>query len=139
MDRTQIQLRRTAQVERLIDEPILPWYIASMLGHADPIAFELQLNSSNQWQSAIFWTVSQELVPQLDIIARLWPIATEASSITEDQWTYLLAESLRQLQSDRVDRVVTVAEQVDSGLTRILRRLGFQSMMSGTVHTWSKE
>jgi hypothetical protein len=134
MDRMQIQIRRMASVERLLDEPMLPWYVASMLGHTEQIKFQLA-NRDTQSIAAdiVLWTIGHELLPQPDTIVRLWPLASEVCRRNEDHLVFLLAEAFRQMREDRVDVVRTVASDKDADVSRLLRRMGFDALISGNV------
>ena len=138
MDRTQIQIRRMAHVDRLIDEPMLPWYVASMLGHAEQIGFQLTARATRSVTADIvLWTIGHELLPQPDVIARLWPLDPRDCQRSEDQLIFLLAEAFRQLREDRVDGVRTVASTRDVEVMRLLKRIGFETLAQGTVYSTS--
>lgn len=134
MDRTQIQIRRMAHVERLLDEPLLPWYLASMLGHTEQISFQLIDRSTRSIATEIvLWTVGHELLPQSDTIMRLWPLPADACRRNDDRLVFLLAETFRQMREDRVDAVRTAASEKDGDVSRLLQRVGFEALMSGDV------
>ena len=138
MDRTQIQIRRMAHVDRLLDEPMLPWYVASMLGHAEQIGFQLTARDTRSVTADIvLWTIGHELLPQPDVIARLWPLEPRECQRSEDQLIFLLAEAFRQLREDRVDAVRTVSRSRDIEVTRLLGRIGFETLAQGTVYSAS--
>ncbi len=133
MDRTQIQIRRMAHVDRLLDEPQLPWYVASMLGHTEPIGFQLTNRQTRMVTAEIVvWTIGNELLPQCEMIAHLWPMEQPPPG-QEDQLVFLVSEALRQLREDRVDMVRTVLATEDTGMARMLTRLGFAATLCGEV------
>ncbi len=135
VDRMQIQIRRMAHVDRLVDEPVMPWYVASMLGHTEPIGFQLTDRQSRTVTcEVILWTIGHELLPQPESVAHLWPIAGYKPG-QEDQLVFLISEALRQLRDDRVDVVRTAVPAQDTGLSRILSRIGFMETLSGDVMT----
>lgn len=135
-DRMQIQIRRTGHVDRSLDEPYLPWYVASMLGHADPMGFQLTSRQSRSVLAEIvFWTLGHELVAQPDRVARLWPLDNEVCLAQHDQITFLVSEALRQLREDRVHAVQTVACDRRTDVARVLQRLGFQATLTGQVYS----
>ncbi len=126
MDRTQIQIRRMAHVDRLLDEPQLPWYVASMLGHTEPIGFQLTNRQTRMVTAEIVvWTIGNELLPQCEMIAHLWPMEQPPPG-QEDQLVFLVSEALRQLREDRVDMVRTVLATEDTGMARMLTAPGFR-------------
>ncbi len=133
MDRTQIQIRRMANVAKLSDEPILPWYVASMLGHTEPIGFQLTSRQTRMVTAEIvLWTIGHELLPQCETIAHLWPVEPPPPG-QDDQWVFLISEALRQLREDRIDLVRTVIPASDAQLARLLTRIGFSESISGDV------
>ncbi len=137
MDRMQIQIRRMAHVDRLLDEPILPWYVASMLGHTEPIGFQLTSRQSRMVTADIVvWTVGNELLPQGEVIAHLWPVESLAAG-QEDQLIFLISEALRQLREDRIDIVRTVVPAQDTTMAKLLSRIGFSATISGDVFSHS--
>ena len=138
MDRMQIQIRRMAHVDRLLDEPLLPWYLASMLGHAEQIGFQLTVRDTRRVTADIvLWTIGQELIPQPDVVARLWPLEADDCQRSQDQIVFLLAEAFRQLREDRVDGLRTVSNAREVDVTRLLERMGFQALEYGTVFSTS--
>lgn len=138
MDRTQIQIRRMAHVDRLLDEPLLPWYTANMLGHAEQIGFQLTARDTRRVTADIvLWTIGHELLPQPDVVARLWPLDGDQCQRSEDQLVFLLAEAFRQLREDRVDGVRTVSSGRDGRVARLLERIGFERLSEGTVFATS--
>lgn len=133
MDRMQIQIRRMAHVDRLLDEPILPWYIASMLGHTEPIGFQLTSRETRMVTADIVvWTVGNELLPQCEMIAHLWPVERLPAE-QADQLVFLISEALRQLREDRIDIVRTVVPAQDTTMARLLSRIGFSATLTGEV------
>lgn len=136
MDRMQIQIRRMAHVDRLLDEPTMPWFVANMLGHAEQIGFQLTARETRTVAADIvLWTVGDELIPQPELVARLWPLDPEDSSKNEDLFVFLLSEAFRQLRDDRVDSVRTVSSESDSAMVHLLGRVGFQPYLIGTVYS----
>jgi hypothetical protein len=135
MDRMQIQIRRMAHVDRLLDEPMLPWYVASMLGHSEQIGFQLTARDTRSVTADIvLWTIGYELLAQPDSIARLWPLDPRECQRSEDQLIFLLAEAFRQLREDRIDGVRTVSSSRDIGVSRLLQRIGFEALGRGSVY-----
>lgn len=134
MDRMQIQIRRMAHVDRLLDEPTMPWFIANMLGHAEQVGFQLTARETRTVAAdVVLWTVGDELIPQSEMVARLWPLDPEGSSKNEDHYVFLLSEAFRQLREDRVDVVRTVSSHQDAVMAHLLQRVGFRPHLNGTV------
>ena len=138
MDRMQIQIRRMAHVDRLLDEPMLPWYVASMLGHSDQIGFQLTARDTRRVTADIvLWTIAYELLAQPDSVARLWPLDVQECQRSQDQLIFLLSEAFRQLREDRVDGVRTVSNSRDTEVTQLLQRIGFETLGRGSVYAIS--
>lgn len=135
MDRTQLQVRRMAHVDRLLDEPVLPWYAASMLGHTEPIGFQLTSRQTRMVTAEIMlWTIGHELLPQNETVAHLWPLESLQPG-QDDHVVFLIAESLRQLREDRIDIVRTIVAGNDAATAKLLSRIGFTATLSGVVFT----
>ena len=108
VDRLQIQIRRNAHVDRMLDEPLLPWRQACLLGHTEPTGFQLTLRTEGTVaQELLVWSVGQELMTTPESIVWLWPIEVVESTQIADQLVFLLSESLRQMAEDRVEVVRT--------------------------------
>lgn len=134
IDRLQIQIRRTAHVDRLLDEPLLPWRQACLLGHTEPIGFQLTLRAEERVaQELLVWSVGQELMTTPEAIVWLWPIEVVDSTQNADQLVFLLSESLRQMAEDRVEVVRTYSDSAKTLVTSVLTRLGFRNAVSGVV------
>lgn len=134
VDRLQIQIRRTAHVDRMLDEPLLPWRQACLLGHTEPTGFQLTLRSEGTVaQELLVWSVGQELMTTPDSIVWLWPIEVVESTQIADQLVFLLSESLRQMAEDRVDVVRTYSDSAKTLVTSVLTRLGFRNANSGVI------
>lgn len=134
IDRLQIQIRRTAHVDRLLDEPLLPWRQACLLGHTEPIGFQLTLRAEERVaQELLVWSVGQELMTTPEAIVWLWPIEVVDSTQNADQLVFLLSESLRQMAEDRVEVVRTYSDSAKTLVTSVLTRLGFRNSVSGVV------
>lgn len=133
IDRLQIQVRRAAHVNRQLDEPMLPWWQACVLGHAEPTSFQLTHRSERRvLGDVLYWSISNELYMAPETVMWLWP-TDEDNLLDENHLLFLLAESLREFQSERVDCIRTVSLAEESGRTAILRRLGFSPVQNGVV------
>ncbi len=146
VDRLQIQIRRSAHVDRQVDEPLLPWWQACVLGHTEPAAFQLTDRVQRRvLDEVLFWTIAPELQSSGQSVTWLWPpksepaamaatpkpLSSEASAV--DRLVFLLAESLREFQSEGIDVVRTVSSADDCPTSQLLKRLGFKPIQSGVV------
>ena len=142
-DRLQIQVRRSAHVDRQVDEPMLPWWQACVLGHTEPTAFQLtDRHHRRVLNEVLFWTIASELQSLPHSIAWLWPPNVDALEFSEssnsdvssiDRLVFLLAESLRDFQSEGIDLVRTSSVGDDVATSQLLKRLGFKPKQSGIV------
>jgi hypothetical protein len=131
VNRIQIQIRRSAHVERLPEEPSMPWWQACVLGHTDPSEFRLTQRSDQQMLGeALFWTVSPELQTVPESVVWMWPPSKKSEA---DQTVFLIGEACRQLQNERIDVVRTATAANDTATNGILQRLGFSAVQSGIV------
>jgi hypothetical protein len=134
VDRLQIQVRRTAHVDRILDEPQLPWRQACMLGHAEPMGFQLTLRAEARVvEQLLMWTIAPEITASQDSVAWLWPIQIGSRPQASDQLIFLMAEALRQLADERVDIVRTTTDSSNTSVNGVLSRLGFKNHLNGVV------
>ncbi len=134
VDRLQIQIRRAAHVDRLLEEPQLPWWHACILGHTEPTGFQLTLRSEGRVaQYLLVWSVSHELASTPESIVWMWPIEVTKNQQSTDQLIFLIAEALRQLAEERVETVRTVSNSANTLVASTLSRLGFRNSNSGVV------
>jgi GNAT superfamily N-acetyltransferase len=140
-DRIQMLVRRRSYVQRLIQEPMLPWWQSCVLGHAEVTAFHLtDRTATRTLQEVIMWSISPSLRTHPEAVVWLWPPTMEYSPedapveiAPSDRLLFLLAESLRELQSEQIDAVRTVTHAESNEFHRVLTRLGFRAMESGMV------
>ncbi len=135
MDRTQIQVRRQCSVSRVLDFVPQQWWIATAIGHTEQVGFQLVSRTVPVVSMmAIYWH-TDPTVPGLEQGAtNLWLPQNTTDRESEDRLVFLLSESLRQLQQDRISTVRAVAPLDESGLASVLSRLGFRAEFTGQVY-----
>lgn len=134
IDRVQLQIRRSTQVNRLEDEPAMSWWQACWLGHTEPSEFELlRRGGAGLISEVLFWTVAAEMQTSPESIVWLWPLSMPSGELPVEHLTFLLGEACRQLQAERVDLIRTATAANDTLLNGILRRLSFIAEHSGMV------
>ncbi len=134
IDRVQLQIRRSSQVERAEDEPAMSWWQACWMGHTEPSQFNLLRRPGEAIIcDALFWTVASEMQTSPEAVAWLWPLALPSGELPAEHLTFLLGEACRQLQAERVDLVRTDTAANDTPLAGILRRLSFIAEHNGMV------
>lgn len=134
MDRTQIGIRRTCTVGRLLDEDTHEWWLSSVLGHCEQIRFNLVLRTPPKVEGEVmFWFPDPTILGVDSSVVRLWlPIVPESEEARE-RFVYLMAESLRQLQQERRRAVRTFASADQQRSITLLQGLGFRSVEHGLV------
>lgn len=134
MDRTQIGIRRTCTVGRLLDEDTHGWWLSSVLGHCEQIRFNLVLRSPPKVESEImFWFPDPTIAGVDSSVVRLWLPSVPGEDDARERFVYLMAESLRQLQQERRRAVRTFAAADQQRSITLLERLGFRSVEHGIV------
>ncbi len=132
VDREQMLIRRKAQVNRDVDEPLLPWWQACVLGHTDPCSLQLSLRAERRIVGEVlFWTVAPELKTSPETCLWLWPPRVESEGAAH--LLFLIAESLREFSKERLDTAVAVSSAHQTQLNDIYRRLGFNCVESGAL------
>ncbi|GAB5406898.1 MAG: hypothetical protein Aurels2KO_51290 [Aureliella sp.] len=135
IDRGLLQVRRNSTVNREVDEPMLPWLQACMLGHTEPVAFQLiDRREKRVVSEVLFWTVGSEL--QTSPVSSVWLWPPLLAEIDSDEFTrqlFLVGESLREFQEERIDTAIAVSAAHDTRQNEFFRRLGFSTSESGVV------
>lgn len=132
MDRNQIQIRRQCQVSRLLDGISPAWWLASSLGHAEEIRFQLQVRQAPFDAIDVSFWCPDVTIQGLDSQATYLMLPEfPKTGVAADRIAFLLAESLRQLHQERVTRVRTVSSMDSPEAMLVLQRLGFHSKGSG--------
>lgn len=135
MNRGLMQVRRSSTVNREVDEPLLPWLQACVLGHTEPTAFQLVNRQQKRVVGEVlFWTVGSEL--QTGPENRVWMWPTQIAEIDSGEFTgqlFLVAEALREFQEEQIDSAIAISAAHDTRQNEFFRRLGFSSAESGVV------
>ena len=135
MDRTQIQIRRQFQVSRVIDGQMIPWWIAATFGHSEQQYFQLAGRAPFQSQMGVtFWQPDSTIRGQESTGYLMVLESASDDSASKDRLVFLLSESLRQLQQDRVERVRVILSSDEIHSTSVLQRLGFRCQENGIVY-----
>jgi hypothetical protein len=134
IDRTVVQLRRQLQLDVTPDPLPDNWWDACTFGQIDRTHFALCPRSGGKpWGTAHFWDV-EPLASNWGVHA-VGLLALHADSEPHDlqqpnMLTFLLAESVRQLQSCGVTLVEVQAGEKDT-LAGVCQRLGFHEVLGG--------
>lgn len=135
-DRTQVQIRRSTQLEIVEDPPARNWWEACTLGCYEQIAVRMEPKDQGQpWASARFWSMGP-LGQSWGVNAvGLIDIEVDPSRRGGGVATCLLGESLRPLAQRGIALVEAQVSDSNAAALRLLRRLGFVQVDAGTVLT----
>ena len=135
MDRGQIAVRRTSSVGRVLSEDCQSHFLANVYGHGEQLRFSLQSRTGEAAVSEIvFLTIEQSTFTVGKGTALLLLPAIPTSSQAQDELTFLIAESLRQLQYERYTTATVVAYADQPQVGSLLQRLSFRALASGVVY-----
>jgi hypothetical protein len=135
MDRTQIAIRRSCTISRLLDDYPSHWWLSNILGHCDQSRFHLRSRGPEPMEMELMlWTPDATIRGVDSSTVRFFMPPVPADDENRERLVYLIAESLRQLQSERSKRQVRVATtSSDTASARVLQRLGFATHEHGLV------
>ena len=134
MDRLQIQARRTCTVGQILDENFDDWWTSVVLGHCDQTRFHLMVKPIARIVSVLkCWFPDPGILGLDSSIVRIMLEEPPESDEAREQFVYLMAESLRQLQQERKRLVQVVVSAEKHRTVSLLNRLGFKSVQHGLV------
>lgn len=134
MDRMQIQARRTCTIGRMLDEDYDHWWTSTVLGHCEQTRFHLMIKSPPSLAGVVScWHPDPSIVGLDSSVVRMVLSDLPETDEAQEQYTYLLAESLRQLQQERKRLVRVVASANQQRIVSLLHRLGFRSVEHGLL------
>lgn len=134
MDRTQIAIRRACTISRILDDYPSNWWMSNMLGHCEQSRFHLSSRGPDRVEMEVMLWAPDTTIRGVDAnTARFRMPTIPEDDENRERLIYLIAESLRQLYSERKRhvRVVTLSQHLISA--RILQRLGFRCEEHGMV------
>jgi len=132
VNREIMQLRRQCQLQRAGDLVAENWWQASLLGQVDQVRFELAArNGDTRLGQVSFWDIEP--------LASSWGVHAMGMldfEVGDDQRratlaTFLLGESIRELQTFGVTLVEVQVDEDDSELMTVCKNLGFQQVDLG--------
>jgi GNAT superfamily N-acetyltransferase len=134
VDRGQMQIRRGYRIEAVLDPPARSWWEACILGHADRTRFHLYPRSGNDPAASVtFW--------HIEPLASSWgmhavgvlDLETAPSARRQGLATFLLGESLRQLQTHGATLVEAQTMVSNEAALQLYRKLDFHPVEEGIV------
>lgn len=136
MDRTQILIRRGCTISRILDDYPSNWWLSNILGHCEQSRFHLLSRGPDRIEMEIMmWAPDPDTtIRGVDAnTARFRMPTIPEDDENRERLIYLIAESLRQLHSERKRQVRVVTLSQHQGSARILQRLGFRCQEHGMV------
>lgn len=134
MDRNQIQARRSCSVGQILDENFDDWWTSVVLGHCDQSRFHLMAKPASNIVALLkCWYPDPSILGLDSSVIRLILEEPPESVEAREQFVYLLAESLRQLQQERKRLVQAVVSAEKHRTVSLLNRLGFKSTLHGLI------
>lgn len=134
VDRTQMQVRRSYQIEAVLDPPVRSWWEACTFGHTDRTRFNLLSRGGGAPAATVtYW--------HIEPLASSWgahAVGVLDLEVAEPHRrrglaAFLLGESLRQLQSHGVTLVEAQTMDRNTPAIGLYQKLGFRQVDAGVV------
>lgn len=135
VNRQQMKLRRRFNIDAEADPRATSWWEACTLAHSDRSRFTLVTRDSGQpWGHVVFWDM-EPLASNWGVhAAGLVDLRMRPSEDRAENAIFLVAESLRQLQSQGVTLVETHVDADDDESLELFTRLGFRQVEQATIY-----
>jgi ribosomal protein S18 acetylase RimI-like enzyme len=129
-----MQVRRGYRIEAVLDPPARSWWEACTLGHADRTRFHLYPRGGNEPVASVTYWHIEPLASSWGVHAvGVLDLEVAPAARRQGLATFLLGESLRQLQSHGVTVVEAQTMAANEAALGLYRRLGFQPVDQGIV------
>lgn len=135
IDRNQMQIRRTTDVELIYDPPPTDWWDACTFSNFERVRFELyDQSSSEQIGRVTLW--------MLDPLAHSWGVRAVGMTdlqINEEQQgkgyaTFLVSEALRRLYEQGIWLVQVQTPESNEAAVALFNKLGFHEIDQGVIY-----
>jgi ribosomal protein S18 acetylase RimI-like enzyme len=135
VDRTQMQIRRRANLVVTLDPPSASWWEACVYGLVDRVRFDLVGRDDNAcWAWAEFWSMDAFSAKWGVRAMGLRRIEVAANQRREGLATFLLGEALKQLPGQGIALVEAQADDDDLSSMALFRKLGFNEVDRATEY-----
>lgn len=135
VDRQQVQIRRSARVQRTPDPAPRTWWEACTVGGLDRTQFELvSHNEGAVLASATFWPIEPLAASWGVQAAGLMELEVDAAHRRQGLATFLLGEAFRQLHAERVSLIEVQTMQHNIPARALYGKLGFHQIDQGAVY-----
>ncbi len=134
IDRKQMLVRKSYRVDTTPDPPAETWWEACTIGQTERIRFELLPKTGGVPVAvATFWDI-EPLASSWGVRAMgLMRMATSEQLRREGLGTFLLGESVRQLQSQGIAQIELQCMQHNTAAIKMYTKHGFQEIDQGVV------
>jgi len=138
VNRDLIQLRRQCDFRKTTDPPAENWWEASLLAHVERDRFELApRRTGNPLGSICFWDI-EPLASSWGVHAvGLWHLEIGDPPLQTTITTFLLGESMREVQAAGITLVELHVDERDEVLLGACRQLGFREMDRAVLYSKS--
>jgi GNAT superfamily N-acetyltransferase len=134
VDRQQMQIRRSTDVDCVEDPPPRSWWDACTMSSYDRTLFRLRPRSGGEpIATATFWNMEPFSANRGVRVHGLIDVEVEPSKRHKGLATYLIGEAMRQLQERAIAVVEVQTMEQNAPAVAIYRKLGFQQVDSGIV------
>jgi GNAT superfamily N-acetyltransferase len=134
VDRAQAQIRRAYQLEAVLDPPARSWWEACTLGQADLTRFHLYSREGGAPAATItYWHIEPLASSWGAHAVGVLDLETAPALRRQGLATFLLGESLRQLQSHGATLAEAQTMERNSAATGLYQKLGFRAVDQGLV------
>ncbi len=134
VDRQQMQIRRSTEVEMVPDPPPRTWWDACTLEPSERTLFRLRPRGGGEPLARVtFWNVEPFAAPWGVRASGLIDLEVDAASRRKGMALYLIGESLRQLQDQAFVLIEVQAVERNTAALALYAKLGFEQVDSATV------
>lgn len=134
VDRKQMQIRRSHQIEAVLDPPPRTWWEACTVGQADRTRFLLRSRGEAAPAASVTYWHIEPLASSWGVHAvGLTELETATAHRRRGLAAFLVGESLRQLQSHGATLVEAQTMERNEAAQGLYRKLGFEPIDRGVV------
>lgn len=134
IDRRQMQIRRSTQLQVTADPPTRNWWEACTYGIFDQMRYELVLRDTGRSVAeATFWLMQPYSYAWRVQTAGLINVEVDAGHLRQGLATFLLSEALRMLKRDGIGLIEAQTMVHNAAAQGLYRKLGFEAVDQGTV------
>lgn len=142
VSRQQMQIRRAYKIEAEDDPPPATWWEACTLAHAERTRYSLlprtsgaEIGSGTEIGAATFWNIDPLSANWGVHAAGMLQVAIAEGVRRQGLATFLIGESLRQMQAQGITLVEVQVMQDNPAALCLFRKLGFHQVDEGVVLT----